>query len=613
MDTVRKFALWIVAGILVLGAIGFYVVVVRGKVSAISQKMSKVTARRDDLKKEASKPEIPTRRWVEEQRKANEKIKAQAGDVEDLLRGQTRLCNTRIFFEDIRSEATGIGKQIDPEIQGTRWLGAYAQHVRALRRQIYEAGFLQWQLEVSDWGANIPSKEQIQEAQEVFWFQKDFADYITNQVVKDLEKIMNPPADQPDIFPQKPADLVIDLSASGPEEQRLDTLLQAVGKDKLATVLEAIVINDDNADLASIFDTHLRRDDFGWERVLSLTMNEAQRGYLDQLVPPPRRDLVNRKRFKDLIMELRSVRYRSDVIALLERREGFADLVRSIRTLSPTERTRIRGMIESWEAPKLAKAIAGVVSVVDEDDYNLVRDNHKIQIASIGGLLITRPESLEGERRRSDFDRGDTRRPERDDMRRPGRDDVRRPARRPSARRPGGKEMERGMLDLGAESKLYKATEFEFSARMQFERLPVFLRRLRNNSWQYRLDIESIVPATAASRERGQGRTERREDFGMGMEKDPDWERREPGREGIGAPRPPQPTGTFQPARIPARVRKLMGRETEEEEEVIDLRDFVEVSIRGVAYQFTPLLEKLREKEEANRTVADVGRTTERP
>lgn len=587
MELMKKFGLWIVAIVVALAAAGFYMVVVRADTSQTAVRMAALTARHDELDKESERNVFPTRKWINAQKKANEVTKLQVGDVINYLIGQPRYCHTRIFFEEPSGELRGVGQQINLKTQRIKWIMVYKQHVDELYAQLDDSGLRQWSLEVFDPGTGVPTAEQIQEAQEKFWFQKDLADILTNRVVEDLERIMKFSPDGRDKFPRRPSDLVIDFSVKAEkEEQRLDSLLRGVKTETLRSVLEAILINDGDADLATIFDTYVP-EDFNWNRVLEMTMNDEQRRYLDRLVPPPGQDIANHRRFRDFVTELRSVRYRSDVIELLERQadklaeedeedaKEFRGLADSVKKLSDIERARIRERLESpdWGRSKLAAAIAAVVSIANEEEYKVVCDNHKIRIDGMSNVDITWPGSLTGSGRA-----------------REGRRYEEAPAAAGAGGRSRAREGKKEAVRTG--SKIYRATDFKFQVTIEFEQLPVFLRRLQSNSWQYRVDVMSIIPVTS----RG-GRIDRESD----LTRDRGADLRPGGAERPDRARPRRPGALPRPRRPGIELAEPKPGEDAGE----DLRNFVTVGLQCRAYQFTPLLEKHREEEKAKRAAKD--------
>jgi hypothetical protein len=322
-------------------------------------------------------------------------------------------------------------------------------------------------------------------AMELYWFQKDLIDFLTQQVEKDFAAYLEFKArDRADPFPAKPFDLVVNRKPA-----RLDEFLRSTSRDKLVAVLGAIVVNRQQQDLATIFNTLLpdeKKPDgttvygFPWQRpasekelnsVRGFTMDEQQEKFLAEMLPPGKPDLSNRQRFLDYVMELRMVRYRADVVGLLESHhvEGhdhFDSLAASLRRGTETELNGILNDIADrngiWNTTAIAEAISAIVSINNQDDFRLVRNNHAPNVAALIGLAIgtggeTSARSMMGGPRGM------------------GRELA------PSA-------------PVAAGNDLYKLRTFEMQVKLEFERVPVFLRRLISNSWRYRVQFTEIVP-----------------------------------------------------------------------------------------------------------------------
>jgi len=562
MEIVRKYGLWIIAGVVIALAATFYLLVVRKAGSQLASKVDALQGRRDKLKSHAGRrDDIPNAKWVDQAKKDAERINTQLDRCALFLAFQSRNCHTRRFY---KGERLGVNKVIPGEVEWItgewEWTEAYRKHNEQLQAKIDEAGFTSWQVEtLQTWGAELPTDEQITEAQELFWFQKDLADVLTDLVEKELTELLKPPPDQPDAFPQKPSDLVITRTL--PDRPRLDEPLRLVPDKKLQAVVEAILLNDEQQDLAIVFDTHLKdpdeEKDFSWDRVLRLTMDDAQRQFLDSLVADPE-DLFNRRRFYNFIMELRSVRYRTDVADLLEQ-HGFEEVAESVRKMSSEERPRLLETIREWSGTRLAQTIAAVVIISDEKDYRIIRDNHDPQIAELTSLSITPPAAAGGETRGIDS-RGE-------DM----AEGPMRPRRRPGGpspeERPG--EMRRTVARSPSPFRVWR---FSMRVKIEFEHIPVMLRRLLGNSWRYRISLPSIEPAvrigTSSEISRSRGRLRGR-------------------------------TAPEAPERQPIRREPMPIAEEPEE-----VRNYVWVDIEGEGYQFTPLREKFAEKIEERTKVA---------
>ena len=284
------------------------------------------------------------------------------------------------------------------------WLNLYHQYNQELQQQLIDAG-MSYTVETLDWGTSVPTPEGIGAAMEMYWFQKDLIDFLTQQVEKDFAAYLEFKAKgRADPFPAKPFDLVVNRSPA-----RLDEFLRSTSREKLVAVLGAIVVNRQQQDLATIFNTLLpdeKKPDgtivygFPWERpasekehgsVRGFTMDEAQEKFLAEMLPPDKPDLSDRQRFLDYVMELRMVRYRADVIGLLESHH-FDSLAAALRRGTEAELNGILNDIADvngvWNTTRIAEAISAIVSINNENDFLLVRNNHAPDIAALISLTV---------------------------------------------------------------------------------------------------------------------------------------------------------------------------------------------------------------------------------
>jgi len=547
MDIIRKHGLWIVAGVIIIFAIGFYFTVVRKLSAERAAKIDVLETRRDSLKNHASKPdEIPGPKWIPTAAAHAEAVAKQLERCADYLAHQPRNCHTRLFFED---ERTGMGKEVVGKIE---WTDLLETNILLLQRQLEEAELYGWIPNVAmPWQNQIPTDAQIQEAQEIFWFEKDLADALTGQVERDFAEFLDAAGGAKAGAFQKPADLVINRKLS-----RLDELIRLYPREKLLAVLEAILINKEQVDLPTIFDRHLRSEGFPWDRVMGITMDDDQRQFLKELVPPGN-DLANRQRFVDYVMELRTVRYRSDVIGLLENHDDgindFKHVATSVKEVSPEGRARlIREMREDWNETRIAQTIATVVSVYDEKDYRLIRDNHNPQVVDISNVNITRPYVPVPQY----------------DMAAVSGPGGRRARSAPSTSADRG-AMGQGQTG-GMTTAYFKTTGFSMDVMIELEHLPVLMRRLLGNSWYYSIVIDGITPAQEGSAEGVRGSI------------------RESGIPNLRRSSRTDASGAHATA---IRSRTTTDGETDA---AIALRNYVWVPIIGEGYQFTPLRDTLK-------------------
>lgn len=519
MDVVRKFGLYIVAGVLLLAASGFYVLVVSKASSRRSGEMAKIESHAKDLASHARN--VPNPAQVVVTRKAYEKERRNLDDCEVLFSGQARDCHRRLFFPIEDPTHPDYGKACVGEVQ---WLERYVAAIEKLHLMLEDAGMSDWIVVDNPWGTSVPEWGQIQVAQEAYWFQKDLAEMLTDGIEAEFEKLIKMLRGEEEEFPKGPADLVIDFNAArrGRDVTNLDESLRNLPSEKLSNVLEAIIINPRELDLPLIFAEHLSDTDYSWDKVRELTMNEEQRKFLSKVRSPNEPDMSYHQRFVEYVDELRNVRYRKDVLGLLSR-HGFPEIEELANPSGQEARERIRKELREWNQTKLAQAIAAIVSIRDKADYELVRDNHRLNLAAVENLTFSRPV-------------------EQDAMATDGRSGS--PGRAPRgsdgrSRRGAPGDMDDRMGKPKAQNEMGRIWTFTMKVKVEFERIPIFQRRFMSNCWHYGIEIDRVAPGgdSVASRAtpRSSGRTPGMKDPGlMGRRRSSEPRRSavEPGRDG---------------------------------------------------------------------------------
>ena len=542
MDVIRRFGVYIAAGALIICAVVLYFVVVSKKGEERDMEFGQMENRRSELESYAT-GRIPNDALVEAVRTAAEQEKEVLNRCEEYLTDQPRLCHTRPFYQSERVGHPDYGKPIRGEVA---WLDEYQRRNNLLRERLYTTMMPIWIVDIMDQlGARLPTVEQMQEATEMYWFQHDLVEVLTDGTEAAFQRLIDQIV--PDGgFPQSPADLVID-----PKPGTLDEKLRAVPRSEdLEAVLKAIIINDGNADLATIFDEHLP-EDFPWRDVLKYTMSDEQKLFLSRIRPGDQPDLSNHQRFVDYVMELRSVRYRSDVVALLERHEfGRMVVEYHLDRQNREDIDRFTAALKLWSKTRLAQAIAAVVSIQNEEDYQLVRENHALNLKQTGDVQFARPYEA----------------PEREPGMGYGEEEF-----RYEDERIGRGTTDTSLLIRARKDQLSKATAFNLAVRIEFKRIPVFMRRFLDNSWHYTMRVKSVVPMDEAG------------DIGVDRQyvrRDRDEEISDAAYARLGR----GPTG------------RRIGRDEEEDTESVSVsRKFVWIDLECEGRQYTPLRKKLNE------------------
>ena len=543
----------------------------RGISAQYESELKKLQDTRDKLKKYADRPgDIPNDASIEAAKKRSSLMTEQIDQSVLYLARQPRRAQMRRFLE---GEKLGTGKEIKENVI---WRQVYGEQVALLQRQLAQAGFTAFSVQPSSaWGSGVPDDAQVTAAMEVYWRQKDMADFLTEQAEKDLAEYMASTSEA-GAFPSKPADLAISRNYA-----RLNELLRDEDKAALTKTFQAIIFNPKDQDLAIIFDENLPT--FPWSQVLAITLDDTQRRYLDNLVPADKEDVADHQRFKDFIMEMRLVRYRSDVIGLLDSRPGFDDVASMLRKGTDEERARLVDDMGHWNTTKLAQAIEGIVCLRNEKDYQLVRVNHSPQIAELSSLTMDTSGMAAGT---MSGEGGPGASPS------PGGTPGKPPA--------GGGRAESG-AGAAQTNDLYKTFSFSMRVKVEFEHIPVFIRRLLSNSWRYRVKILTITPTTGGTRGgEGMGGGMGMEDRGVVM----------PPPNGGAAPAPAPSFGLgFAPAAVtqaPPPPRPISGTETIEP---VEVKNYVWLDLSGEAYQFSPAREKLEAEAAKAAKTAGAGGT----
>ena len=576
MDVLRKLILHIVAAALIIGAVAFHVTVVAKTAKARTAKVSDIERRAREL--EGFAKDVPNPGKIQSVKIQADKQREQLDKCEEFLGSQPREGHTRLFFKNEDPTHPDYGRA---PVGAVAWLTIYNTMIERLREDVAYSGIMgDWiKDDNSVWGESVPTEQQIQDAQEAYWFQFDLAEMLTDGTEAAFEKLIDNLSPEEGAFPQSVADLVITRDPS-----RLDEPMRVLPIEKLKSVLEAIVINADQADLATIFDKYLADEDreknFDWQRVESLTLDDNQRMFLAKVRPTDEPDHLYHQRFVDYVMELRSVRYRSDVIGLLEKDPDAKDLVGNIEKLDQEERERIRQEISSYSRTRLATTIANIVAIRNEEDYKLVRDNHRLKLASVENLSFARPYESDGDRGGMGGGMGGMMGDE------PGRRGG-----RPRDGDSGGVTRTKNIRDGMA-----YVWSFKMRVKIEFERVPVFVRRFLNNSWHYNLVVEKVDPVGGTS---GGTSTSSAREPGMSMGRTS--MRSSPGRRPGGLMDTP-PDAMDQPFER----RAMQGEATDEE--TVEGRQYVYLECTCEAFQYTPLMKKIAEREAANRS--DTARGT---
>jgi hypothetical protein len=589
MEFLKRLAFVVLALLIVGGALTFHFMVGAKAKARRDAAWSKVQSQLSELKSKAR--DVPDPGMIE-------KVKQQARLEQDaFVRCQEYMgrqpCEAfqRPFFksEDPTHPDYGvpffIERQGEPEpyFQSYLWLdNAYRPRIQELNDIFVRTQTRNWTDRYEPWGvANLPTLSQARVAEEMYWFQFFFAELFADQVEYAFKEriaqlVVHDDWDNPD-WPTAPEDLV--LSSPG----TLDKELRKVDPDKLQKVLLDIIINENEMDLAAIFDAHLADEenpdnDFSWKDVTELIISDEQERFINLLRTSERlparysTGLSYHDRFITFLRGLRTVRYRRDVEYLL--RQYAPELLTRLeelesagrRSQSNVVRPRLSAMLSTWGSTRLATIIANIVCLRHKEDYTAIRDNHRMNIASIVSMEVQRPWGKDVVTDVEDMT------PE---MRRLYREEQRMGGPRLPGGQDGTMEWEKDPLDP-------VLTPFSMRIIIEFERVTVFVRALLNMSWNCNLRIRGIQPA---QRRMGPG--------GISPERMPrttTGPRMSPRRSPL--PPPSGPGDMLPPGgRLTPGARRALEEET----------PYVEIQVDAVAKQYVKQLEAVRARDKAER------------
>jgi len=581
MEFVKKFGFWIVFALVVIGAILFYVLAVRSQAVARKRQLQDLKTRRETLQGYASKPELPNMEFVEREQELQKVVDAEIAKCKQIVAHQRRNNHTQIFWvpgDPMKREVT----------KPVYWLDRYREEKELLQRQIVNSGLGTENLvSFPDyWGAVLPTWGEIRNAQVHFWLRKDIIDLLTNHAEQDI-------LDELKFRGDKKMQTLLDVvrNPSAIEQELSKNLAQTKTKKDLEGILQDILVNAEQLDLAEIFQRHNIR-----EFVEQITMDDRQRKFLRHL----RSSAKDRPDLAEYIMDLRMVRYRDDLIGLFKN-HGFSQLSRRLRDWGADSEAMLAEELASptWRPLDLARAIEAAVSIAEERDLNVILRNHRIRLLAVNGLRFEDVIVFSMEDKQAGAPGVTPPRrtmPGGGPMDEPPMDEP--PMDEPPMEAAPGRSYRggRGRTTAGqapGRPGVYNAFPFDLNLTMEFRHLPVLYRRLLMSDWRIEIKGVSVTKAEGAGRP-----TQRRDRGGPGPEEP---EGMPPGPEGP----PPGPAipNLGAAAGVPAAQPEVPGQmpgppgmppEEQDEKKVrVAPRNYVKVQLECEARQFYPLWKSL--------------------
>jgi len=400
MDLLRKAGIWILAGAIFIATGAFYFAAVSGLQAERRQVEEEVQQRAKELAEQARKGrDTVAPSWIESARKEAELWNQQREEVRKFLASQPRRCQTRWFYDNEFADP-----QFRREVRvRAEWRQRYIQAQTELRQQLELPQFRGIALTFTDWGTKLPEDWEIQEAQTLFWFQKDMVDLLTYNEPNIINHILslrgdralpnllavvrNPQPEQPSATLRFVKDLRLEDDSKSPEEQ----------KRTLADMLRDILTDPEGADLRIVMNRYSMEIEEGvrkrrvrvWDQVYELTASPAQKAFVGSLIVDDRRALA------DFIMDLRGVRTRADLLGLFRRHAEEEPKLNAIidylEDPTPAREATLAANLKEWDVALVADAIGYAVSIVDERDYNFILANHRPPVYAISWAMDKQP------------------------------------------------------------------------------------------------------------------------------------------------------------------------------------------------------------------------------
>ena len=441
----KKWIFWVVMGVLAVLAGVFYLAAVRPKAARHTDQRTELESRKSDLRRLRVRGRqaggIPGPRWIANTQQYVDKVDEEIARCEKLFVPQRRDTHRRRFWDNPDAPFR------QPIRKPVLWLKRYTKRCAELTEQIVGIGGSQGRtFNFRSWGADIPDDELIQIAQTEFWFQKDIADILTNQAEKGIERFLTLCGEElvPGLL-----ELVQNLHIEKTEQFR------ARQKEEiLRRILEALVMNPDGLDLPQIFGPHKL-----WQDLRKIASTKAQQNIIKAMRSPKQ----DKGQLADYVQDLRTVRYLTDIRDLCSL-HGENDLYKLLKehkekhTLH-TEKA-VLDFLREWQKPRVAHAIAFLISIGDEKDLGIVQANHRVDIGALDEF------SMVGAASAGPAPAGPA--PETDQGR--GGDEPRVDS--------GRERFRMGQRYIGAGvPDMYDVIPFRLRVRLEFQKLPVLLRR----------------------------------------------------------------------------------------------------------------------------------------
>ena len=475
----KKLAVPVVAGILALAAIVFYVAVVRTAGARRQEAIETVRRRYEELRAAAGAVPHPNDDDIVAARQSAEAARRRIEEATKFFAGQRRNCHTRKFYiNPYAFQRTEVPLAF-------QWNDLYEQRKLELQQQLALSGVGRVGISLPQWsGAGLPDEVWIRRAMVLFWLHRDLVDLLANREAVNTEEYLR---SQGDIGASTLYDLVRNRNPREPRQ----TLVQLVQQDQLKAddlrgILKDMLFSPDGWHLGRLLGEKYRLADGRgvWDVIEGQVLTATQRTILEDL----RKD-NDYSRLYDFANDLRLVRYRED-IADIARNRGEEIIVEYLRRPDLMPESKLRAVIDNspeWNVERIAQVVGALCALGTREDFDAVLKNHgtpplvltgfQVGVGGAavrggpGGPMIFSPEMME-----------------------PGME-----MEGPGMTMPSGPAAAGPADPFPVTNNLYYELPFTMSVTLEFQKLPAFLRRLYELDWRIQVTNLQISKTTAGA------------------------------------------------------------------------------------------------------------------
>lgn len=473
LEFLKTKGIWLVAGVLCVGAVVFIFVPYAQKAQKTQIALISLESQKDQLNKLFLMKEIPNPSWIDKGQTVARDVQKRFEASKLFFANQRRVCQTRRFYTD------EFGMAREPIKGSLQWLGRYETEFQAMRAELAAVatagGGAAWLPKpMTVWGTRLPQDAEITTAMLEFWLQKDLAGLLSNSEPKDLDNYLS--RQIPEVGTG------FNLIRNGNPKEPVGALLRLVSDNRLTeqqlrTILKQILVGAEGGNLANLLSAYVlttgpaAQPETVWTTVQAVTTDRSQVGALQRLQND--NDWSNLYTFA---MDLKTVRFRNDLTDLLDNHKAenprFGHLITLLQETDPREQASQLNQIDlpkdnrppDWSLQNVAEAISCLLVVAKQEDYDLLVKNHGTPPLHVDRLMLL--------------------------------------AQRPQARVSGvprpeamGERLSGQMaaIPFGGVKDLYYSIGLELSVRLGFQDIPQLTRRLSGSDWCISIDDFSMT------------------------------------------------------------------------------------------------------------------------